>query len=129
MFIFSALMLNKLSLSTKLFFRYIPPSSILTHRNLFSTRFNMNMERCVVRCVPCESKLTISFNLNGSNKQMLREQTEPLGKVLARIANSIIKGQSEAKKSKPNKEKNETPEADKPEISLRVNEKRVPEET
>ncbi len=87
------------------------------------------MERCVVRCVPCESKLTISFNLNGSNKQMLREQTEPLGKVLARIANSIIKGQSEAKKSKPNKEKNETPEADKPEISLRVNEKRVPEET
>ncbi len=129
MFLFSALMLNKLSLSTKLFFRNIPPSSILTLRSLSSTRFNMNMERCVVRCVPRESKLTISFNLNGSNKQMLREQTEPLGKVLARIANSITKGQNKAKKSKPNKEKSETPDADKAEISLRVNEQRVPEET
>ncbi|XP_016334388.1 2',5'-phosphodiesterase 12-like, partial [Sinocyclocheilus anshuiensis] len=124
MFLFSALMLNRLSRSTKLFFRYIPPSSILTHRNLFSARFNTNMERCVVRCVPRESKLTISFNLDGSNKQMLREQTEPLGKVLARIANSLIKAQNKAKKSRPNEEKRETPE-----ISLRVNETRVPEDT
>ncbi|KAL0180653.1 hypothetical protein M9458_023059, partial [Cirrhinus mrigala] len=82
------------------------------------------MERCVVRCVPCESKLTISFSLDGSNKQMLREQTEPLGKVLTRIANSIIKTQSKGKKCKPNKENSEPPE-----ISLCVNEQRVPEET
>lgn len=126
MLFISALMLNRLTLSTKLFYRFIPPSSILTHRNL---GFNMNMERCVVRCVPRESKLTISFNLNGSDKQMLREQTEPLGKALARIANSLVKGQNKAKKSKPSKERSETPEADKPEISLRVNETRVPEDT
>uniref|UniRef100_A0A671RAU1 Phosphodiesterase 12 n=1 Tax=Sinocyclocheilus anshuiensis TaxID=1608454 RepID=A0A671RAU1_9TELE len=77
----------------------------LAHRNLFTTRFNMNLERCV----PCEAKLSISFNLDGSNKHILREQTEPLGKVLARIANSLIKAQSKAKKSKPNKGKSETP--------------------
>ncbi|CAB1315697.1 unnamed protein product [Coregonus sp. 'balchen'] len=61
------------------------------------------MDRAVVRCVPWESKLTISFVLDGSNKQMLRDQTEELGKALARIANSIIKGQGKAKKSKKNK--------------------------
>ncbi|KAK2874788.1 hypothetical protein Q8A67_021941 [Cirrhinus molitorella] len=115
-------MLTRVSFSTnvKLLF------SVLTHRNFLTTRFNMNMERCVVRCVPCESKLTISFNLDGSNKHMLREQTEPLGKVLSRIANSIIKAQNKAKKSKANEEKSKS---EPPEISLCVNETRVPEET
>ncbi|XP_067243811.1 2',5'-phosphodiesterase 12 [Chanodichthys erythropterus] len=123
-------MLCRVSLSSKLLFsRYIPPFSILTHRKLFTARFNMNMERCVVRCVPCESKLTISFSIDGSNKQMLREQTEPLGKVLARIANGIIKTQSKAKKSKQSKGKSETLEADKPEISLCVNGEHVSVET
>lgn len=51
----------------------------------------MSMERCVVRCVEAESKLTISFSLNGSNKHMLRDKTEPLGKLLDRIANNSIK--------------------------------------
>ncbi|KAG7478157.1 hypothetical protein MATL_G00077310 [Megalops atlanticus] len=61
------------------------------------------MERAVVRCVPWESKLTISFILDGSQKHMLRDQTEELGKVLARIANNALKGQGKAKKSKKNK--------------------------
>ncbi|XP_005997827.1 2',5'-phosphodiesterase 12 [Latimeria chalumnae] len=61
------------------------------------------MERAVVRCVPTESKLTISFILEGSQKHMLRDQTEQLGKVLARIANNAVKGQGKAKKSKKNK--------------------------
>ncbi|XP_043107674.1 2',5'-phosphodiesterase 12 [Puntigrus tetrazona] len=130
MFVYSAHMLNRLSFSTILFSRYIPPSSVLTHRSLSSSRFSTNMERCVVRCVPRESKLTISFSLNGSNKQMLREQAEPLGKALARIANSIVKGQNKAKKSKPNKEKSCAPaDAEKAEIALRVNDAPVPEDT
>lgn len=61
------------------------------------------MDRAVVRCLPGEQKLTISFVLDGSHKQMLRDQTEELGKVLARIANNAIKGQGKAKKSKKNK--------------------------
>ncbi|KAG7318946.1 hypothetical protein KOW79_017420 [Hemibagrus wyckioides] len=61
------------------------------------------MDRAVVRCVPSEPKLTISFTVAGSYKHMLREQTEELGKVLARISNSIIKAQAKGKKSKKNK--------------------------
>ncbi|XP_053172250.1 2',5'-phosphodiesterase 12 [Scomber japonicus] len=62
-----------------------------------------SMEPAVVRCIPGEPKLTISFSLEGSYKQMLRDQGETLGKVLARISNGIIKGQGKAKKSKKNK--------------------------
>lgn len=65
------------------------------------------MERAVVRCVATESKLTISFSLGGSARHMLREQTEELGRVLTRIANSIVKAQAKGKKSK--KMKNESP--------------------
>lgn len=67
-------------------------------------RFHGRMERVVVRCLPEEPKLTISFVLDGSHKHMLRDKGEELGKVLARIANSILKGQGKAKKSKKNKE-------------------------
>ena len=61
------------------------------------------MEPAVVRCLPGEPKLTISFTLDGSNKHMLRDQDEPLAKVLARISNGIAKGQGKAKKSKKHK--------------------------
>lgn len=61
------------------------------------------MDAAVVRCLPGEPKLTISFSLDGSHKQMLRDQDEALGKVLARISNSITKSQGKAKKSKKNK--------------------------
>lgn len=57
------------------------------------------MERAVVRCLPGELKLTISFCLDGSHKHMLRDQGEALGKVLARISNGIAKGQGKAKKA------------------------------
>ncbi|KAG9260202.1 2',5'-phosphodiesterase 12 [Astyanax mexicanus] len=66
-------------------------------------RFSERMERAVVRCVPCDPKLTISFTLNGSQKHMLRDQTEELGKVLARISNGIIKSKSKGKRSKISK--------------------------
>lgn len=58
------------------------------------------MDRAVVRCLPGEPKLTISFCLDGSHKHMLRDQGETLGKVLARISNGIAKGQGKSKKKK-----------------------------
>lgn len=61
------------------------------------------MEPAAVRCLPGESKLTISFCLDGSNKHMLRDQDEALGKALARISNGIAKGQGKAKKTKRKK--------------------------
>ncbi|KAL6464900.1 hypothetical protein MHYP_G00272170 [Metynnis hypsauchen] len=73
------------------------------NNNAAVRRFYRRMERAVVRCVPWESKLTISFTLDGSHKHMLRDQTEELGKVLARISNSIIKARGKGKKAKANK--------------------------
>nr|XP_020466788.1 2',5'-phosphodiesterase 12 [Monopterus albus] len=61
------------------------------------------MERAVVRCLPGDPKLTISFTLDGSYKQMLRDRDEPLGKVLTRISNSMVKRKGKAKKLKKNK--------------------------
>ncbi|XP_029358233.1 2',5'-phosphodiesterase 12 [Echeneis naucrates] len=58
------------------------------------------MEPVVVRCLPGEPKLTIAFCLDGSHKHMLRDQDEPLEKVLTRISNNFAKGQGKAKKSK-----------------------------
>lgn len=60
------------------------------------------MEQAVVRCLPGEPKLTISFCLDGSHKHMLRDQGETLGKALARISNGIAKGKGKAKKAKKN---------------------------
>ncbi|NXP46085.1 PDE12 phosphodiesterase, partial [Heliornis fulica] len=60
------------------------------------------MERAVVRCVPSEPKLSLRFVLpNGSAKHMQRDQAEPLGRALARIATNAAKGHAKApKKSK-----------------------------
>lgn len=71
------------------------------------------MEPAVVRCIPGEHKLTISFCLDGSYRHMLRDQDEAVGKVLLRISNNSSKGQGKAKKSKKNKGQQpcETPEA------------------
>ncbi|KAF3690268.1 2',5'-phosphodiesterase 12 [Channa argus] len=60
------------------------------------------MQPAVVRCLPGEPKLTISFSLDGSHKHMLRDQDEPLGKALVRISSGAIKSQGKAKKSKKN---------------------------
>lgn len=65
------------------------------------------MNPAVVRCLPGEPKLTISFSLDGSHKHMMRDQDEPLGKALARISHGLNKSQGKAKKSK--KKKGETP--------------------
>uniref|UniRef100_A0A8C0H470 Phosphodiesterase 12 n=1 Tax=Chelonoidis abingdonii TaxID=106734 RepID=A0A8C0H470_CHEAB len=61
-----------------------------------------HMERAVVRCVPSEPKMSLWFVLcDGSAKHMQRDQTEPLGRALARIATNAGKGHAKAaKKSK-----------------------------
>ncbi|XP_041810229.1 2',5'-phosphodiesterase 12 [Chelmon rostratus] len=95
--------------------------TLLPRRLLFSSpgaltrgcRLLGTMEPAVVRCIPGEHKLTISFCLDGSYRHMLRDQDEAVGKVLLRISNNSSKGQGKAKKSKKNKGQQpcETPEA------------------
>ncbi|XP_070759383.1 2',5'-phosphodiesterase 12 [Enoplosus armatus] len=103
-------MFNHLSAALALLPRRLLTSSPRTLTR--ACRLLGRMESAVVRCLPGEPKLTISFCLDGSHKHMLRDQGEALGKVLARISNSITKGQGKAKKSKKNKGQQpcETPE-------------------
>ncbi|XP_055468363.1 2',5'-phosphodiesterase 12 [Psammomys obesus] len=65
------------------------------------------MERAVVRCVPSEPKLSLTFALaDGSHKNMQRDQSEPLGRALRRIATHALKGHAKAaaaKKSRKNR--------------------------
>ncbi|XP_072522479.1 2',5'-phosphodiesterase 12 [Salminus brasiliensis] len=89
--------------------------------NTVVRRFSERMERAVVRCVPCESKLTISFTLDGSHKHMLRDQTEELGKVLARISNGIIKARTKRKKSNASKSSEADPDVSDPVVRLYFN--------
>ncbi|XP_068109814.1 2',5'-phosphodiesterase 12 [Hyperolius riggenbachi] len=49
------------------------------------------MDRAVVRAVPSEPKLSISFNLSGVSRQMQRDQSELLGRTLARISANATK--------------------------------------
>ncbi|XP_039972368.1 2',5'-phosphodiesterase 12 [Xiphias gladius] len=95
-------MLNRLSAALTLLHCRLPFSSPRTPIRA-CCRLLGRMELAVVRCLPGEPKLTISFSLEGSHKHMLRDQDEPLGKVLARISNSIAMGQGKAKKSKKNR--------------------------
>lgn len=86
------------------------------------------METAMVRCLPGEPKLTISFCLDGSQKHMLRDQGEELGKVLSRISNSIVKGRGKAKKSKKNSGQ-QPPEVPEPAaVKLYYNGDAVPED-
>lgn len=90
----------------------------LSSRPLSGThRLLCRMEPAVVRCLPGEPKLTISFTLDGSNKHMLRDQSEELGKVLARIANGVAKSQAKAKKTRRNKGKQHQEEAEEPQLT------------
>ncbi|KAI3369745.1 hypothetical protein L3Q82_024571, partial [Scortum barcoo] len=78
------------------------------------------MQPAVVRCVPGEAKLTISLCVGGSFRHMLRDQDEPLGKVLVRICNGIIKSQTGAKKKRKGKNQAESPSqaAEQPVVKL-----------
>lgn len=94
-------MFSRLPASVSLFPRLLRSSSPRTLTG--ARRLLGRMEAAVVRCVPGEPKLTISFCLQGSHKHMLRDQGEAVGKVLARISNSMAKTQGKAKKSKKNR--------------------------
>ncbi|RVE72565.1 hypothetical protein OJAV_G00039790 [Oryzias javanicus] len=91
-------MLGHLSAAFALFPRCLPPLSSRTLSG--ACRLFRGMEPVIVRSLPGEPKLTISFFLNGSHKHMLRDQDEPLGKALARISSSTAKSLVKAKKTK-----------------------------
>lgn len=75
----------------------LPPSS----RTLTGAcRLLGRMEAAVVRCLPGEPKLTICFRLDGGDRNMLRDQDEALGRVLARISNSTSKNHKKSKKNR-----------------------------
>lgn len=106
-------MFNHLSAALSLFPRHLLSSSSRTFTG--ACCLLGRMEPAVVRCLPGEPKLTISFSLHGSHKNMLRDQGEPLSKVLARISNGILKSQGKSKKSKKSRGQ-ETVEA--PELAV-----------
>ncbi|XP_076003276.1 2',5'-phosphodiesterase 12 [Genypterus blacodes] len=86
------------------------------------------METATVRCLPGEPKLTISFCLDGSQKHMLRDQGEELGKVLARIAKHKVRGQTK-KKLKKNTSQQQPAEVPEPAVAkLYYNGDAVPED-
>lgn len=92
-------------------FSLLPRSPLLSSRPLSGThRLLSRMEPAVVRCLPGEPKLTISFTLDGCNKQMLRDQSEELGKVLARIAKTQTKVKKMRNKGKQHQEEVEEPQ-------------------
>ncbi|XP_053509198.1 2',5'-phosphodiesterase 12 [Ictalurus furcatus] len=110
------------TICSRLYLRYVLlQKRILVDDNILFRQFCSRMDRAVVRCVPSEPKLTISFTVAGSYRHMLREQTEELGKVLARISNSIIKAQSKGKKSKRSKGENTNTDAAEPVVRLYFN--------
>ncbi|XP_037534918.1 2',5'-phosphodiesterase 12 [Nematolebias whitei] len=80
---------------------FLPPSSRTLAR---AHHLLSRMEAAVVRCIPGEPKLTISFRLDGSDKNMLRDKDEALGKVLARISKAMNKKHKKAKKSQKNRD-------------------------
>lgn len=82
----------------------LPRRPLLSSRPLSGTRRLLGrMEPAVVRCLPGEPKLTISLTVDGSNRQLLRDQSEELGKALTRISRGIVKTQADAKNIKRNK--------------------------
>ncbi|XP_067907787.1 2',5'-phosphodiesterase 12 isoform X2 [Heterodontus francisci] len=58
------------------------------------------MQKAVVRCVPSETKLTISLLLDGGQRHMQREQSESLQTALGRIAHNLLKAQAKSRKGR-----------------------------
>lgn len=118
-------MFNHLSAALTLLPRRLLSSSLRTLTG--ACRLLSRMEPAVVRCLPEEPKLTISFSLDGSHKHMLRDQDEPLGKVLARISNGIVKSQGKAKKSKKNRVQQPSGTPESPAVKLYFDGDEVPD--
>ncbi|XP_034021063.1 2',5'-phosphodiesterase 12 [Thalassophryne amazonica] len=71
-----------------------------------------SMQPAMVRCLPGDSKLTISFCLHGNHKNVLRDQNETVGRALSRISQKVTQSQTKSKKSKRSRasEPQEAPE-------------------
>lgn len=112
----------------KSLFRHLERVGLKNSTQIFVVRLQSvspKMERAVVRCVPTESQMTISFSLSGSQKHMLRDQKEKLGKLLARIAHNAVKSQGKRGK----KSKNEESVPSEPTVKLYYRDEPVAEDT
>ncbi|XP_041837429.1 2',5'-phosphodiesterase 12 isoform X1 [Melanotaenia boesemani] len=118
-------MFNKFSAAFKLLPHCFPSRSSRTFTR--TCRLLERMQVAIVRCLPGEPKLTISFSLDGSHKNMLRDQDEALGKVLARISNSIVKSQGKAKRSKKNRSQQPCEAAEPTVVKLLIGGGEVPD--
>ncbi|XP_051874911.1 2',5'-phosphodiesterase 12 [Pristis pectinata] len=88
------------------------------------------MQTAVVRCVPGEAKMTISFELDGGHRRLEREQSECLRAALARIANNVLKAQTRPKKGrKAAAAAQAQAQATAPDVSLHLGEEAVPGDT
>ncbi|XP_078399670.1 2',5'-phosphodiesterase 12 [Cetorhinus maximus] len=88
------------------------------------------MQTAVVRCVPTETKLTISLRLgpgNGTQRHLQREQSESLRTALGRIAQNLLKAQ--AKPGKGRKAAQAQAQASAPPVVLYQGEEPVPGDT
>ncbi|XP_060691588.1 2',5'-phosphodiesterase 12 isoform X1 [Hemiscyllium ocellatum] len=92
------------------------------------------MQTAVVRCVPTETKLTISLRLGpegGSQRHLQREQSESLQTALGRIAHNLVKAQ--AKKTKRGRKEAASAQApaqaSAPPVTLYQGEQPVPGDT
>ncbi|OCT83502.1 2',5'-phosphodiesterase 12 [Xenopus laevis] len=80
------------------------------------------INRAVVRAVPEEPKLSISLEVGGSRRNLQREQKEPLGRALARLAASAAKGQGKGKRGRKEAQEERVP------VCLSYEGREVPEE-
>ncbi|XP_059800178.1 2',5'-phosphodiesterase 12 isoform X1 [Hypanus sabinus] len=88
------------------------------------------MQMAVVRCVPGEAKMTISFELDGGHRRLEREQSECLRAALARIAHNVLKAQTKPRKGRKAAEQAQAQaQAAAPDVGLYLEEQAVPGDT
>ncbi|CAH1249725.1 PDE12 [Branchiostoma lanceolatum] len=91
---------------------------LLGDRYILCRRFSM--QRCVVRCVPEEEKMAISYKLGEGQRNLLRAKTETLGGALSRIVFNATKHLNKGKKKKKAKLEGATPESESNTITAQL---------
>ncbi|XP_069795719.1 2',5'-phosphodiesterase 12 isoform X2 [Narcine bancroftii] len=104
-----------------------PTSSGL--RAALSLAAGPGMQTAVVRCVPGDSKMTISFELDGGHRRLEREQRECLRAALARIAHNVLRAQNKPRKSRRAAAAQAAEQPQAPEVGLYVGEQAVAGDT
>ncbi|XP_078620221.1 2',5'-phosphodiesterase 12-like [Branchiostoma floridae x Branchiostoma japonicum] len=96
---------------------------VLVERSVLCRSFAM--QRCVVRCVPEEEKMTISYRLGEGQRNLLRAKTETLGGALSRIVFNTNKYLNKGKKKKKAKLEAANAESDSNAITAQLTFNRV----